>query len=339
MRECTVSTEYERRGIDTVLLENDRLRVEILAGKGGDITEIRDKRTDTNILFEAPHEWRAPDDGTVEAPDPVHAFLDHYPGGWQNVTPNAGGPASVNGASLPQHGGSALTPWDVSVERDAPEQVSISLTTELTRYPLALERQISLNRDESALDIEDGMQNLGEVPVSYAWLQHIVFGPPLVGSDATVEVPCETVLVDPDHTDPNARLEPGTTGTWPTIAGADGDTVDLSTLPPKANRVHDLAALTDLARGTYEVRNPTLDLAVSVSFPPEFYEYVWYWGAFGGFESAPFYGRNYNLGLEPCTSVPNAGLERAISEGTANRIGPSETVTANVRIETGPAEE
>lgn len=336
MEECTVSTEYERRGMNVIFLENDCLKIEILAGKGGDITEIRDKRTDTDVLFEAPHEWRAPDDGTVEAPDSVHAFLDHYPGGWQNVTPNAGAPVSVNGASLPQHGGSALTPWDVFVERDDPEEVILSLTTELTRYPLALERHITLTKGEPVLGIEDRMQNLGEVPVSYAWLQHIVFGPPLVDSDATVKVPCETVLVDPDHTDPNARLEPGTTGSWPTIAGVDGNPVDLSTLPPKTNRAHDLAALTDLERGRYEVRNPTLDLAVSVSFPPEFYEYVWYWGAFGGFESAPFYGRNYNLGLEPCTSVPNAGLERAISEGTANRIGPSETVTADIVIETGP---
>lgn len=334
MNGATVSTEYERRGIDVVMLENGHLRVEVLAGKGGDVTEIRDKRTDTNILFESPHRWRAPDELAVEAPDSRFAFLDHYPGGWQNVAPNAGGPATVAGAPLAQHGSAALTPWKPTVVSRDSECVTVRLTTELTRYPLAMTRQLSLAAGESRLSVKDEMENVGEVAVPYSWLQHFAFGPPLVGSDATVSVPCETVLVDTDHDDPNARLEPGTTGEWPTPIGPDGNPIDLRSPPPKSEGVHDLVQLTDLTDGRYHVTNHDLDLSVSVTFPTDLYEYVWYWGAFGGFEAAPFFGRNYTLGLEPATSMPNAGLEQAIENGTENRLCPGETVTAEIGVET-----
>jgi hypothetical protein len=52
----SISTEYTRGDIGVVFLENDHLRVEVLAGTGGDITKLRDNRTDTDLLFEVPYE-------------------------------------------------------------------------------------------------------------------------------------------------------------------------------------------------------------------------------------------------------------------------------------------
>jgi hypothetical protein len=74
MNGCTVSAEYTRRGIDTIFIENEYLRVEVLTGKSGDVTEIRDKRTDTNMMFETRHEWRAYNEEATEAPDAVHVY-------------------------------------------------------------------------------------------------------------------------------------------------------------------------------------------------------------------------------------------------------------------------
>ncbi|MDR9431802.1 MAG: aldose 1-epimerase [Natronomonas sp.] len=334
---CSVTDEYQRKGVDTVFLENDHLRVEVLAGKGSDITEIRDKRTDTNVLFEAPHEWRPPAGGSVGAPDGAFSFLDHYPGGWQTVLPAAGGPTSAAGATLALHGESSLVPWDTRITADTQERVAVEFSTTLTRYPFKIDREMALSAGESALTVTETVTNEGAVSVHYSWLQHIALGEPLVGPTATLDVPCETVLVDPDQTTEHARLSPGETYDWPFCETPEG-AVDLREFPPHAERVHDLVALADFSEGRYSVSNPDLDLGVTVNFPESLYKYLWYWQPFGGFDEAPFFGRNYNVGLEPCTSIPNAGLTDAIENLTAESLGPGDRQQSSVTLSTHPVE-
>lgn len=140
---CAITTEYIRRGIETAFLENDHLRVEVLTGKGDDITEIRDKRTDVNVLFEAPHRWQAPSADLTGVPDESFAFLNHYLGGWQDVLPGAGGPATVQGAPLALHGESTLVPWDATVTEQTAGRMQLSLPVSLARYLLSIERSRS----------------------------------------------------------------------------------------------------------------------------------------------------------------------------------------------------
>lgn len=149
-------------------------------------------------------------------------------------------------------------------------------------------------------------------------------------------IPCETILTDPDLGQ-NAQVLAGERFEWPTVDAGDS-TVDLREFPPKSDRVHDLSALTDLSEGRYTIRNPELDLGVPVRFPECLFEYVWFWRAFGGFKEAPYFGRNYTAGLEPCTSIPNAGLERAIENGTANYLSPGEHVDASIAVTLHPAD-
>ncbi|WP_263017662.1 DUF4432 family protein [Natronobiforma cellulositropha] len=332
-----VSDEYTRRGIDTVFLENDHLRVEVLAGKGGDVTEIRDKRTDVNVLLECPHEWRAPADGIVGAPDPAFAFMDHYPGGWNGVLPAAGAPTEHHGATLALHGESSLVPFDAQPFDDA-GRVGVRLTADLTRYPLHLERELSLSADESALRWAETVTNTGAVGVDYSWLQHVALGEPLVSPGATLEIDCERVLTDPDHDPDTRRLPRGEAFDYP-ICETDDGPIDLREFPPREERVHDLAAFADLAEGRYTVTNPDLDLGATLEFDADLYEYVWYWGAFGGFETAPYFGRNYNVGLEPCTSIPTqAGLDGQLENETANHLEAGETVSTTLTLETHAAE-
>lgn len=331
MTDCRITQEYARRGIPLVVMENDRLRIELLAGKGGDITEIRDKTTDTNLLFESPHEWRAPDETGGLRPDEVFSFMDHYPGGWQDVLPGAGQPSTVAGAPLGQHGESTVLPYDVAVERTA-EGVAATLTLTLSRYPLSIDRTVALERGSATVEVTEEVTNEGEVAIDYSWLQHIVFGPPFIGPAARLEIPCQRILVDQGHDDPNARFEPGAEFTWPYCETEAGDRVDLRRIPPKSARVHDLVALADFDEGRYTIRNSDLGLAVTVEFPVGLFEYVWYWQPFGGFEAAPYFGRAYAAGLEPATSIPNAGLEEAIANGTANTLRPGTTETMSMSV-------
>lgn len=334
MERPSITDEYERRGIETIIMENEHLRVEVLAGKGGDVTELRDKHTDVNVLFETPHEWYGLDKGGIGVSDGDLDFLDHYPGGWQDVLPAAGSAATVADAPFAQHGETPIVPWDARIIEDSDERVTVELSVDLSRYPLAVERTLSVAADDPTLRVAERVTNRGEVDVDYSWLQHIALGRPLIGPDARLDADCRRVLVDPDHDPETRRLPKGVEFEWPVCLTDDAE-YDLSTFPDLDAAIHDIAALTDFEDGRYTVSNPELDLSATVRFDENLYEYVWYWGAFGGFEAAPFFGRNYNVGLEPSTSRPVAGLERQIDNGTANRLSAGESVETELSVEIG----
>jgi hypothetical protein len=52
--------------------------------------------------------------------------------------------------------------------------------------------------------------------------------------------------------------------------------------------------------------------------------FVWYWQEFGGTTGYPWYGRNYNVGLEPFSSAPSLGLAEAAANGSALTLEPGE---------------
>ncbi|WP_436936479.1 DUF4432 family protein [Halovenus marina] len=337
MAGCRISAEYEFRGSQVVRLENESLRVEVLAGKGGDVTEIRDKRTDINVLFEAPHEWHTPDDGYEHPTDEAATFLDYYPGGWQDVLPAAGGPSAPSGVPIGVHGETTLAPWEVIKVRDEPEKVAVTLSLSLTRYPFTVERILALEAGDPVLRVDEHVTNEAPIAVSFSWLQHITFGPPLVSPSTLVDVPCTTILTDPDHDPAAARLPPDEEYKWPIAQRENGRDIDLRRLPDPDERVHDLVALTGFDEGRYTVTNPDIDLGATVRFPEDLYEYLWYWQPLGGFTEPPFFGRNYNIGLEPCTSIPNSGLDRAIDNETAAVLDGGESQQSTIELETHPA--
>ncbi len=335
MPDCSITDEYRRKKIETVIMENEYLRIEVLSGKGGDITEIRDKRTDVNVLFEAPHEWYGFGQAGIGVSDGEFEFLDHYPGGWQDVLPMAGGPdEGAGGAPLAQHGETPIVPWDGTITEDSADRVVLRLSVDLSRYPFHAERRLILESGDPTLIVEEQITNQGEVEVAYSWLQHIALGEPLIAPEAYLEIDATRGIADPDHDPDTTRFTPGKEFDWPSYDD-DGGQVDLTQFPSKQERVHDIVALTGFEDGRYTVSNPDIDLSVTVDFDPHLYEWLWYWGAFGGFESAPFFGRNYNLGLEPSTSRPVAGLERAIDNDTANTLGAGESVKTHLSVQVG----
>ena len=57
---------------------------------------------------------------------------------------------------------------------------------------------------------------------------------------------------------------------------------------------------------------------------------MWYWQSLGGGFGYPWYGRTYNVGIEPFTSYPNDGLAHTVENGTALLVGAGEEVRTTV---------
>lgn len=324
-----ITDDYTYRDLDAVLMENDVLRLLVVPGKGGDILEFRDKRADVNVLWQAHHNWEPPGSRYVPSNSPG-TWIDHYPGGWQLNLPLAGFTDDFGGVPYGVHGESALIPWDHQIVRNDDEAVTLQLSVELVRYPLYIERELTLPAGESRLHIEETVTNRSEMELEYIWQQHLALGPPLLDPAARLDVPAATGAVDeygPDHE--NARLEAGAEFDWPIAPGADGETVDLSEIPGPDSESHDVAYATDLEAGWYAMTNPALDLGFGIEFPVDPFECVWYWQPFCGDVRYPYFKRNYNVGLEPTTAWPAGDVPDAQREqGTIDTIGGGETLEA-----------
>ena len=327
-----IDTDWAYRGVEAAILENEALRIVVLPGKGGDVIEFRDKRRDADVLFDPPFDWTPPSERRIPSEHPTTWQTDHYPGGWQVNLPVAGYGAEISGSRYGLHGESALRAWEPTVLQDDSDAVTLRLETELRRYPFRVERELTLPAGEPQFEVEETVTNLSELDLEYVWQQHLALGRPLVGPNCRLDVPANRGRVG-DYGDGqrNARLASAEPFDWPDAPLDDGGELDLSTAFPDTDAsIHDLAFATELEEGWYALTNPDLDLGFAFSFPTEPFEALWYWQAFGGYAEAPFYERNYNVGLEPTTAYPSGDLFDAQREnGTIDVLSGGEQKSAS----------
>jgi galactose mutarotase-like enzyme len=322
-----VSTEYSYRGIEATYIENEHLRIMLLPGKGGDILEFRNKRKGVNVLWNAQHEWN-----TLDTPyplsDPETAWLNYYPGGWQMNLPVAGMGREIPGTEYGLHGETALIPWEVAETHQDEDRAEVTLETSLVQYPFSVRRTFRLPASTPELEIEAEVSNNSRMDLEYTWQEHIALGKPLISEETEIDVPAERGLVESDSDAfPNGRLKNGESFQWPAAPGRDGSEIDLRSVPSEDSEIHDLAFALELSEDRYTVSNPSLDLGFTFEFPTDLFESVWYWQAFNGHMEAPFYGRNYNIGLEPTTGYPMAAEERR-ANGSMKLLEAGETKQA-----------
>ncbi|WP_028058739.1 DUF4432 family protein [Candidatus Solirubrobacter pratensis] len=175
-------------GIDAVVLENATLRVTVLAGKGTDVVECNYKPLDLDFAPLSPGGIRTPRN---EAGDPQAAFMESYPGGWQEVLPNGGAPSAHAGASYGQHGEISLVAWDHWIERDDPDGVTVAFEIALRTVPLRLTKRLSLDRTTPTLRFAETLVNESDLEVEAMWGHHIAFGPPFLSGETRVDAPVE----------------------------------------------------------------------------------------------------------------------------------------------------
>ena len=173
-------TESVYRGLRSVTLENEILRVSFLADKGSDIYEFLHKPTDTDFMWRSPLGVRNPATFVPTIPRAEGAFLDYYEGGWQECLPTGGDPAEYAGTEFGPHGEVCLIPWDYAIVEDSPQRVSVRFRVRTYRTPLLIEKTVTLERHSGVLTIAEQVTNEGAVPIDIMWGHHPAFGPPFL---------------------------------------------------------------------------------------------------------------------------------------------------------------
>jgi hypothetical protein len=319
-----VSTGLSRRGPwSAVELANDELAATLLPGKGCDVVELVDRRTGVDVLFRTPWGYRGP---SARAPSSFEAWIETYPGGWQLLLPNGGDAAVEDGVERGFHGEAALVEWWVD-ELDADR---VRCSTSLVTAPLDLVRTISLER--AVLRVEERVTNAGGDPVEVIWAHHPAFGAPVLEPGVRIEMSARTFT--PDDRGPGAGLEPGAASDWPHARLAGGGHLDLSVVPPHEEPRAVLGYLSGFREGTYRIVNARIGLAVELRWPLDLFPTAWFWQELRASPGYPWYRRVYTTALEPSTTAPAQGIERARAKGgTVVRLAPGESRTAILELE------
>ena len=308
--------EYVVQGMRAVFLENERLRIGILADKGTDLFELLYKPKDVDFAWLSANGVQNPSVYAAANSDAVATFVDTYPGGWQEILPNGGAPSTYAGASYGQHGELSVVPWDYEVIEDGEREVAVRFTVVGRKSPFRVVKDVRLRAGDPAFSIEEVVENEGASTTHLMWGHHITFGPPFLRPGARISLQNGVeVIPHAERLNRDRRRVAPDRGRWPLVAAEGGGELDLS-LVPNPGEPSDIVYLAGFSEGRYEVLDPD-GLGLRVEWDASVMPYLWFWQEFGATRGYPWYGRHYNIGLEPFTSYPTNGLEEAVRLGTA----------------------
>lgn len=309
--------EYTHRGLTHLALENERLRVTVLADKGADIVEFLHKPTDTDFLWHERGGIREPGKVVPTSPGAWGANLDWYEGGWHECLPG-GGPATILGAPQGLHGEAALLPWSWGVDEDGPGRVSVTLSCRLLRLPLTVRKRLSLCAREPVLHIEETLTNESPVSLEILWGHHPTFGAPFLDEHCRIDAPARSFRAQPGFSAPHMLVPAGSSGTWPKAKGTDGREVDLSRPAPAGSGAAGVLCL-EVEEGWYALTNTRTRVGFGLRWDAALYPCLYYWHVFNGVPDYPWFNTAYVIGLEPWTSFP-MNHDAAVAAGTALKL-------------------
>jgi hypothetical protein len=309
-------------------MQNELLQIVILIDKGAEIIQFLYKPLDTDFLWHSANPIRDPRMFVPTGGSSASSFFDRWTGGWFEVLPNGGPGCTYKGAELGSFAETINVPWDYSVVEDSPGQVTVAMWIHTYRTPFLLKRTMTLRSGQPVLYFHEAVANRGSEPVQFVWGHHPVVGPPFLDEHCCLYAPKSKVQVFHDEDGPDHRMGLHQEAEWPYVLDRDGFKLDLRVIPSAASKSMDNCYLKEFSEGWIAVVNHERGVGFGLSWDPNVFRYVWLWQAFGGGIGYPWYGRTYNMGIEPWTSYPCVGLEKAIQYGTALLLEPGHVLEA-----------
>jgi hypothetical protein len=316
-----------------VTLENEQMAVVVLPDKGADIYALRYKPQDIDVLWKAPWPVKMPGTGIPVASDSEAFWLEHYPGGWQELFPNVGDACTYRGVELGFHGEASILPWTYEVMERTLRRVAIRFSVDLYHSPFALTRTMSLTQGEAVLVLSEEVVNKAPVDMDLMWGHHPAYGAPFLSEACVIDSAADTMMADGTYDPPGNYLAPGNVWRWPEGRDSQGRPKDLSRIPGPHECVSCFAYLKHLREGWIAITNTQLGFGVGMVWPKEIFPYVHLWQEIGGSTVYPFYGRAYTVGIEPMSSIPGRGLAATMEEtGTQMRLRAGSRLAFEMRV-------
>ena len=322
---CRVNDQIIWNGYRSLILQNELIQVVVLIDKGSEIIQFLYKPLDIDFLWHSANPFRNPARFVPAAGSSSAPFFDHWTGGWFEVLPNGGPACSYKGADLGNFAETINIPWEYQIVEDTAEQVRVALWVKTYRTPFLLEKVLVIKTGVPVLYIEEQVTNQGNETLEYMWGHHPVVGAPFLDDTCKLHAPASIVEVFHDEDGPDYRMGLHQQAPWPIINDRHGKSLDLRSMPPSSTRYMDNCYLKEFKDGWIAVTNPGKKIGFGLSWDAKVFRYVWLWQALGGGLGYPWYGRTYNMGIEPWSSYPCAGLQEAVQNGTALTLHAGES--------------
>jgi hypothetical protein len=289
-----------------VTLKSGDLELVLDPGFGGDILSIKTLPNTEELLLRTPWADRAEDviagRQTPFSLDPVAHWMEHYRGGWQMITPNAGDPRKIHGAAVGFHGEAAISQW--TIVESTLESVRISL--DLISIPVRVERVISLANNE--ISITDQITNLSGVDLEFDYSSHPAFGGSLLDGEVSIETSATKFTLDEESESVHGAS--GSTHQWPLIKSENGKTLDVSKLPTHGSNLWVFGWLSEFdGPKWYRISNKEKNLSFEMRWESEYLDFAWFWLEFNSSQGFPWFGRVRTFAIEP-SSTQTSGKNR-----------------------------
>lgn len=316
-------TEYLYKGLRTVVLENELLRVSVLADKGTDIFEFLYKPLDVDFMWRSPWGVRNPATFVPTSHTGASAFLDYYAGGWQDCMPTGGNPTEYQGLPFGAHGETPTIPWEYQIVQDSPERIAVKFWVRTYRTPFYVEKELALERGKGVLRVRETILNEGRTTMHLMWGQHPALGAPFIDESCVIDLAGARI-----HCVPVASNSPYAPGVyeWPHIPTLDGETIDLRRVRGAEANTTDTLVLDTLKAGWYAVTNTRRQVGFGMAWEREMFPALWFWHVYGGLDGPPWYGRTYSVALEPF-STTRLTIADAMRDGSARILEPGQQLS------------
>ncbi|RAV20689.1 DUF4432 family protein [Paenibacillus contaminans] len=311
---CRIIDDIIYKGYRSLLLENDKLLIHLLLDKGGEPVRWLHKPTDTDFIWHS-HNGLGP-------PHPLYAEYEiGYLGGWQEMFPEVSYTSAYRGGTV-HRGESAVTPWDYRIVKDEPKEIKVLLVNQIRSMPFRTEKLITLTAGSAVVRIEETVRNLSpSTELEANWGHHLAYGHPFLGKESFITLGEGAKVFHPVT---------GESWKWP-VMRLDGADTDLSIMPD-AGTSRDLLYLS-VPDSRYRLTNASTGVSLEVRWDGNVWPYLWYWQNFQADMQYPFFGSDYNIGLEMFNVPPKLTLSEAVERGLALAVPPLGSITSWLEFE------
>ena len=320
------------KGFRAVQLESDQVMATVLIDKGADIFELVYRPRQMDVLWKTPWGINERGRGAPSMFSSEAAWLESYPGGWQDIFPNGGDACLYKGVELNFHGEASTTGWNLLSSTAHNAFAEIELGARLYRSPFRIHRIMRVEIGRPVLTLVERITNEGGEAMDYMWGFHPAYGAPFLSGNCRIDTGARHFQADSTFDGAGNPLDLGEHYAWP-LSHRDGITTDMSIVPapdPDHPRFAQ-AYLSDFDSGWYAITNTQRGFGVGLVWPTEIFPYAWLWQEMFASPGFPFYQGVYTMAIEPFSSIPGRGLLAAREAGTHRTLAPGETVEAEIK--------